>query len=171
MECLRRVLGVTLCDKKHRSDIRKAQHVKPLPRIDRSQLCWFGHVSNVPGKNGELSPSGYRLHPRERGPKFVQDQVAWLHLRPCLVPSWCGASRTIWDCCWLWGISGPPRAAAPASLPKGKAGTKTNKWMSVKAYNEPFYLWNCLVCLPKVNVVFKQLSIFWRKLSLFVKMI
>jgi len=39
MKCLRRVLGVTLCDKEHRSEIRKAQNVKPLPRIDRSQLC------------------------------------------------------------------------------------------------------------------------------------
>jgi len=32
-------------------------------------------------------------------------QVEWLHLRTCLVPSWCGASRTISDCCWSWGIS------------------------------------------------------------------
>jgi len=52
------------------------------------------------------------------------DQVEWLYLRPCLVPSWCGSSRTTWDCCWLWGISGPPRDAAPATLPKGKTGTK-----------------------------------------------
>jgi len=39
MGYLRRVLGVTLRDKVHRSEIRKAQHVEPLPRIDRSQLC------------------------------------------------------------------------------------------------------------------------------------
>ena len=37
------------------------------------------------------TPTGKR--PR-RSPK---DQVEWLHLRPCLVPSWYGASRTIWD--------------------------------------------------------------------------
>jgi len=35
-------------------------------------LIRLGHVSNAPGKNGELSPSGYSLHPRESGPKFVQ---------------------------------------------------------------------------------------------------
>jgi len=29
-------------------------------------------VQNVPGKNGELSCSGYRLHPRESGPEVVQ---------------------------------------------------------------------------------------------------
>jgi len=28
--------------------------------------------------------------------------MSWLHLGPCLVPSWCGASRTMWDCYWPW---------------------------------------------------------------------
>jgi len=36
---LRRVLGVTLRDKEHRSEMRKAQHVKPLLQIERLQLC------------------------------------------------------------------------------------------------------------------------------------
>jgi len=40
MGYLRRVLGVTLCDKEHRSEIRKARDVKPLPRIERSQLLY-----------------------------------------------------------------------------------------------------------------------------------
>ena len=39
MGYLRRVLGVTLRDKKHRRETRKAQDVKPLLRIERSQLC------------------------------------------------------------------------------------------------------------------------------------
>jgi len=34
MGYLRRVLGVTLRDKEHRSDIRKAQHVEPLLRTE-----------------------------------------------------------------------------------------------------------------------------------------
>jgi len=29
-------------------------------------------IQHVPGKNGELSPSGYSLHPLESGPEFVQ---------------------------------------------------------------------------------------------------
>jgi len=29
-------------------------------------------IQNVPGKNGELSHSGYSLHPRESGPNLVQ---------------------------------------------------------------------------------------------------
>jgi len=59
-------------------------------------------------------------------------QVVWLYVRPCLVPSCCGYSRTMWKCwCWSWGISGPPRAAAPVNLPKGKAGTKMSGWMSM----------------------------------------
>jgi len=30
-------------------------------------------IQNLPEKNGELSPSGYSLHPRESGPEFVQE--------------------------------------------------------------------------------------------------
>ena len=29
-------------------------------------------IQNVPGKNGELIPSGYSLQPLESGPEFVQ---------------------------------------------------------------------------------------------------
>jgi len=29
-------------------------------------------IQNAPGKNGELSPSGYSRHSRESGPKFIQ---------------------------------------------------------------------------------------------------
>jgi len=35
---LQRVLGVTLRDKDHRSEIREVRDVKPLRRIERSQL-------------------------------------------------------------------------------------------------------------------------------------
>ena len=62
-------------------------------------------IQNALGNNGKLSPSGYSLHPRKSGPEFLQG--------PCLVPSWCGATRTIWNCCWSWGISCPPRDAVP----------------------------------------------------------
>jgi len=47
MGYLRRVLGVILRYKDHRSEICKAQDVKPLLRIERSQLCQFGHVSKM----------------------------------------------------------------------------------------------------------------------------
>ena len=79
MRYLRRVLRVTLRDEEHRSEIRKARDVKPLLPIERFQIpnreippC----VQNVPGKIGEVSPSGYSLHLRESGPKFVQGPVA-----------------------------------------------------------------------------------------------
>jgi len=48
MGYLRRVLGVTLRDKEHRSEILEAQDAKPLLRIERSQLCQFGHVPKMP---------------------------------------------------------------------------------------------------------------------------
>jgi len=76
-------------------------------------------------QSGELSPSGYTHGKATQS--LSKDQVAWLHLRLCLVPSWRGASRTIWNCRWSRGILGPPRVAASASLPKEKAGTKMNE--------------------------------------------
>jgi len=51
------------------------------------------HMQNVPANNGELSPSGYSLYTH-----WKAAQVTWLYLRPCLDPSWCGNSRTIWNC-------------------------------------------------------------------------
>jgi len=39
MGYLQRVLGVTLRDKEHRSEISKARDIKPLLRIERFQLC------------------------------------------------------------------------------------------------------------------------------------
>jgi len=74
-----------------------------------------------------LSPNPARLE--KPGPTYnsaptgnqPKNQVAWLHLRPCFVPSCCGASRTIWYCWKLWGISNPPRAtAAPRPSRKEK---------------------------------------------------
>ena len=47
MRYLRWVLDVTLRDKKHRAEIRKARDVNSLLRIGRSHLHWFGHVSRI----------------------------------------------------------------------------------------------------------------------------
>jgi len=38
MVYLRKVLNMTLRDKEHRSEIRKARDVKPLLRIERTQI-------------------------------------------------------------------------------------------------------------------------------------
>jgi len=50
-------------------------------------------------------------------PRLGAPDLEWLHLQPCLVPSWCGASRTVWDFSWPWGIS-IPWLADPANLPR-----------------------------------------------------
>jgi len=39
MGYLQIILGVTLRDKEHRSEISKARDIKPLLRIERFQLC------------------------------------------------------------------------------------------------------------------------------------
>jgi len=42
MGFLRRVVGVTLYGKVHKFEISKARNVKPLLRIERTQLSWVG---------------------------------------------------------------------------------------------------------------------------------
>jgi len=63
---------------------------------DSSYVSSAMYIQNVPGKNGELSPSDCSLYTH-----WKAAQVAWLHLRPCRVPSCCGNSRTIWNCMLL----------------------------------------------------------------------
>ena len=47
MEFLRRFHCVTLRDKVRSSKIRKALNDEPLLRIEKSLVCWFGHVSRM----------------------------------------------------------------------------------------------------------------------------
>ena len=110
-------------------------------------------VQNVPGKNDELSPSGYSLHPRESGPKFAKDHVTWLHVRPCLVPSWCGASRTIWDCCWSQDIPVPlgRYSRTPSEVVQEPGGVATSPTLL-----GPVLVWsqqNCLRLLLNVRYI------------------
>ena len=76
------------------------------------------------GKRGRF----YWLKPWESSLEVVQGPGG-LHPQPCLVPSWCGASRITWNHCWLWRISSPPGDAARVTLPRGKAGMKMNGWI------------------------------------------
>ena len=88
---MRRDLDVTLRDKDHRSEIRKAWDVTPLLRIERSQLCLLVRpcVHNVSGKKSKLSPSGYiqstptgkrpKIRPRTRWSDYNSD-LAWYRL-------------------------------------------------------------------------------------------
>jgi len=102
-------------------------------------LVW-PYVQNVPGKNGEISPSPTVYTHRKSAKRSSKDQVKWLNLRSCLVPSRCGASRTIWDCCWSWGILGLSRAAAPPLSPKEQRARKwVNEWVCRPTLKLPVY--------------------------------
>jgi len=83
MGFLRKVLDVTLRDKEHRSEIRKARDVKLLLRIDRSQIRWFGHVSRMLQERLArqvllATPTGKRPRgrPKTRWPDYIPD-LAW----------------------------------------------------------------------------------------------
>ena len=91
---LRRVHGVTHRDKARSCEIRKTLNAESLLRIVRSQQWWFGHLTRMPK---ETLASQVLLHGYAHGKvaqRSAKDQAVWLHLRFCLVPSWCGASRT-----------------------------------------------------------------------------
>jgi len=131
MGYLRSVLSVTLRDKVCSCEIRTTLNVEPLLEIERSQLQCFGHVTRMPQeKIGEASPAGYTHGNATHWSS--KDQVVRLHLRPCLVPSWWWARRTIKDCWKTWGILSPLRSASLSTLLIEEAGVKMNDWEVIK---------------------------------------
>ena len=100
---------------------------------DPSYVSSAMYIQNVPGKNGELSPSGYSLYTH-----WKAAQVALLYLCPCLVPSWCGNSRTIWNCILMivryFGLF------SPRLSPKEKRAPKwVNGWVCKPTLNLSIY--------------------------------
>jgi len=61
---------------------------------------------NVPEQKGEASPGDISKGKRLRGQPTTR--WGWLHLRPYLVASWCGANGTIRSFWKPWGILRPP---------------------------------------------------------------
>jgi len=84
---LRRVHGVTLCDKVRSFEIRKALNAEPLLRIAISQLCWFRYVPECFRKDRRskfywLHPctgKRARSRPTTRWSDYISD-LAWFHL-------------------------------------------------------------------------------------------
>jgi len=121
---LRWVLGVTLRDKEHRSEIRKARGDKQLLLIERSQKRWFGHVSNMPQERLTkqvllATPTGQR--PRGRPRTWWPDNISDL-LGPVLVLTNIAVDRD--------AHSGLLRLLPPWPSPKEKWARKwVNEWV------------------------------------------
>ena len=105
-----RVHGMTLRENVPDCNISKSLNVEPLPRIERPQLRWCSAMCPECLRTDRWDKC-YLMLSRESGPEVEKDHVAWLHLWPLtwhlwpgLVPSRGGARRTIWECCWPWGI-------------------------------------------------------------------
>ena len=87
MGFLRRISGLTLSDKVKSADIRESLNIESLLfRLERSQLCWYGHVTRMPQERIAKKllcstpigrrPSGY---PRSRWRDYVED-LSWSRL-------------------------------------------------------------------------------------------
>jgi len=61
---------VTLGENVHSCEIRQAVHVQPLFRIDKSQLCWFRHVSRM--SHESLVKHVLLATPIESSPEVIQ---------------------------------------------------------------------------------------------------
>jgi len=139
---LRRVLGVKVRDKEHRSAIRKAPYGKLLLRIERSHHASLAMWPECLRKGWQLKSFGLqstlmrkwpRGHPRWRD--YISDLVWYrLGVEPVEV-SEITVDREVFGV--LLGLLLP-------WLEKGKSGKKRSKWISMYAYIEPLYLWNCL---------------------------
>jgi len=70
----------------------------------RCEVC----IVTVLGKIGEASPVGC-THGKA-AQRSTKDQVAWLHLRPCLAPPWRGSQQNYQRLLWTVRYSESPRA-------------------------------------------------------------
>ena len=153
--------GVTLCEKVRSCEIRKVLNVESLLESRGPSYSLVGPCyQNAPGKIVEANPACY-THAK-KAHRSSKNQVVWLHLRPCLFPSCCGANRTIRKFLKPWGISSPPRAAVPVTLPRGKAGMKINDKC---IHDENYQTWpqqSCRCCKQKYDLREKKVNYIYK---------
>ena len=95
--------------------------------MERFQLRWFDHVTRMLHERLKRHVHLATRKGKPPDPNVAQGPGGVIHVRPCLVPSFCGTSRTLWDCCWPWRISSPLNATALITLPRRKTGWKMNE--------------------------------------------
>ena len=86
--------SMKLRDKLCSCGIGRIPHVEALLWIQTSQLLW---LCTMTGISQESVIRQVCAHSKE-AQKSIKGQVEWPHMRSLLVPSWCGASRTVRDC-------------------------------------------------------------------------
>ena len=84
-------------------------------------------VQNVLGTIGEAASPVVYSHGKD-----AQIQVEWLHFRPWLVRSWCGASRSYLRLLFTIRYCESPRVACPTTLPLRKRRFQTGGIQPVK---------------------------------------
>jgi len=88
------------------------------PRYVSSATC-----PECPRKDWRTKSFGLRSTPTGMRPKLCLRTRWRIYISGLyLVLSWCGASRTIWDCCWSRGIPGALWGFSPGDPPQTKSG-------------------------------------------------
>ena len=114
MGFLQRVYGMTLRNKVRSCEISKTLNVKPLFQIERSELHWFSHVTKMSQERLARQVKSCWLHQWEGSEKVM---LAAGRVTTSL--TLLGRSRTIWYCCWPWGISNPSCPCDPLEKKSG----------------------------------------------------
>jgi len=95
-------------------------------------LSYIGLVMCAECRREDWRGKACWLHLRDGGPEVVQGQRGVITHPTLLGPVLFSIhSKTMWDCFWPCGVSSPPEAVCPATLPKGKAGMKMKQKMKI----------------------------------------
>ena len=102
----------------HRDKVRSCENRTALPIL-------FSESRDPSCVGSAMCPECPRKYWRGKSCLIHHEKAA--QSSPCLAPSWCEASATMWDCSWSLRISNPPTTAAFPTLPRGKAGMKNEQ--------------------------------------------
>ena len=129
--CLR-VLSVSLRDKEHMSEIRKARWCQATsPNREIPPMLVRPCVQNVSEKNGELSPSGCSQYPRESSPEVVHWPGGVTTSPTLLGPVLVWSEQNYLRLLLIVRYFGSSLGYFSRDSPQGRAGTKMSEWMSM----------------------------------------
>ena len=153
--------GCVLRDKVHRFEIRQPRE-SPQHFSESKNPSYVGSAMYRPGKIGEASPAGYT---RGKAGERSKDQVAWLHLRPCMVPPLCG-QRELSDIAVDREVFRVDLGLLPPRPPSKEK--RARKWMNEYGHGNFLFVKLSLVfcqkwmCVQTIRLILRETCIFMK---------